>query len=166
MPKVTFLDSGVLIAAWQHREPEIRKVAMLYVGDRDRAFVVNDYLRLEVVPQATFHKKDPERQFMERFLSGAATRIQSSATLSQDAFTLACSHGLDAIDALHVAAAVTGGAREFVTNERPTSPIFRCQPLLNVTSILPAKRPNRWRDTKRWVRGVLKRMMRGRRGSR
>jgi hypothetical protein len=41
----------------------------------------------------------------------------------QPAFDLACKYGLGAMDALHLAAAMSAGA-EFVSAEKPTKPIY------------------------------------------
>jgi predicted nucleic acid-binding protein len=41
----------------------------------------------------------------------------------QPVYDLACQHGLGAIDALHLAAAISAGA-EFVSAEKPTKPIY------------------------------------------
>lgn len=38
---------------------------------------------------------------------------------------VAVQHGLNALDALHVAAAITLGADELVTTEKPAKPIYR-----------------------------------------
>jgi len=51
----TFLDSGVLISA--HRgEPAIRKraLALPLLDDPERTFVTSDFVRLEILPKATY----------------------------------------------------------------------------------------------------------------
>ena len=43
----------------------------------------------------------------------------------QDAYNIGCKYGLAAMDALHIAAALSLDAREFITTEKPTKPMFR-----------------------------------------
>ncbi len=43
----------------------------------------------------------------------------------RDANNIACKYGLAAMDALHIAAALSVDAEEFVTTEKPTKPMFR-----------------------------------------
>jgi predicted nucleic acid-binding protein len=44
---------------------------------------------------------------------------------TQSAYRIAQEHGLSAIDALHIAAAIATGAEEFITTEKPGKPIYR-----------------------------------------
>ena len=60
----------------------------------------------------------------ERFFSRARL-IAVSAALVTQAYTEACTYGLSALDALHVTVAKAGGAEEFITTERTTTPLFR-----------------------------------------
>jgi hypothetical protein len=48
----------------------------------------------------------------------------------------ACKIGLNALDAIHIACAVFGGAEEIVTSEKPTMPMHRTS-LVRVVSIFP-----------------------------
>uniref|UniRef100_UPI0030DABD17 hypothetical protein n=1 Tax=Brasilonema sp. UFV-L1 TaxID=2234130 RepID=UPI0030DABD17 len=48
-----------------------------------------------------------------------------STHLIQDAYHIACQYGLAAMDALHITAALSVGAEEFVTTEKKTKPMFR-----------------------------------------
>ncbi len=43
----------------------------------------------------------------------------------QDGYNIACKYGLAAMDALHIAAAISVGAEEFITTEKPTKPMYR-----------------------------------------
>jgi len=45
--------------------------------------------------------------------------------LGEKADELARQHGIAAVDALHLAAAIRQGATEFITAEKPGKPIFR-----------------------------------------
>lgn len=53
----------------------------------------------------------------------------------QDGYQVACQYGLAALDALHVAAALSVGAEELVTTERKTKPMYRVTGI-QITSIL------------------------------
>jgi hypothetical protein len=55
----------------------------------------------------------------------------------QQAYTEACTLGLAALDALHIAAAKSCGAEVFITTERPTTPLFRVTGMLITTIALP-----------------------------
>lgn len=120
----TFLDSGVLIAAVRATgERGIR--ALVLFNDAERVFVTSDFVRMEVLPKAIYYKRQAEVAFYERFFSTAAQVVQYSESLLIQAYTEACTVGLSALDALHIAAARASGAEEFLTTERPTSPLFR-----------------------------------------
>jgi predicted nucleic acid-binding protein len=43
----------------------------------------------------------------------------------QDGYNIGCQYGLAAMDALHIAAALSIGAEEFLTTEKPTKPMFQ-----------------------------------------
>ncbi len=43
----------------------------------------------------------------------------------QDGYNIACKYGLSAMDALHIAAAISVGAEEFIITEKPTKPMYR-----------------------------------------
>lgn len=45
--------------------------------------------------------------------------------ITQDAYQLACTYGIAAMDALHVAAALQIKADELITTEKPTKPMHR-----------------------------------------
>jgi hypothetical protein len=55
----------------------------------------------------------------------------------QQAYTEACTFGLSALDALHVAAAKFCGAEELITTERPTTLLFRVTGIVIKTINLP-----------------------------
>lgn len=122
-PKRTFIDAGVLIAAARGCEPLFSR-AMAVLDDPDRAFITSDFLRLEVLPKARFHKKVLETEFYEAFFDEAACNIPASRQIVADALEEASRSGLSAMDSLHVAAAVRAGAEELVTTEKPGRTLF------------------------------------------
>lgn len=62
----TFVDANVLIAAFQGQDTYWQR-AMEIIDDPDRDFIVSDYLKLEVIPQPTYHRRQEEIEFMEEF---------------------------------------------------------------------------------------------------
>jgi len=134
----TFVDADVLIWAARGQDP-LSKLAMDVLAAPDREFVVSGFLRLEVLPKAAYNKQPAEEAFYRRFLAAAVVSVPTSPSLIALAEQYAMRYGLSAIDALHVAAAQTGGVEELVTAERTTSPLFRVQEL-KIVSIRPAIR--------------------------
>lgn len=133
----TYVDSGVLIWAAQGITQNA-EVALRFVGDPEREYVTSDYVRLEVIPKATFHKNEPEVEFYETFFRANIRCIPTSASLVEQAIDEGCKTGISGIDALHIACAVFAGAEEFITTEEPTKPLHRTR-LVKVTCIRPPK---------------------------
>jgi predicted nucleic acid-binding protein len=119
----TFLDAGILIAAVRGQEEEAGR-ALAILEDPERSFVASDFLRLEVLPKAIYYQRPAEVALYERFFAQARL-LSVSGTLVTQAYTVACTFGLSALDTLHVTVAKAGGAEEFITTERPTTPLFR-----------------------------------------
>ncbi|MFZ0791328.1 MAG: PIN domain-containing protein, partial [Chromatiaceae bacterium] len=103
----TYLDANVLIAAW-NGDTDTRAWARAVLDDPQRTFVVSEFVRLEVLPKPTFHRRSSELVFMETILS-AAEQVAAEPTLVARALTMACTHDLHPMDALHLAAAAQGG---------------------------------------------------------
>jgi len=122
--KRTFLDTNVLINAFRGTGKTAAESISL-LQDDTREFVTSDFLRLELLPKARFHKNQLEVDFYERFFQSAAVITPSLVSLVLSADAEATIAGLGAVDALHVAAAKAAGAEELITAERPTSPLFR-----------------------------------------
>lgn len=121
----TFVDAGVLIAAATLRDPDLGQVAIAILDDPNRTFIGSGFLRLEVMPKAVFHRRSDEADFYERYFRRARLWSPTLETALEKALTAARTWGLNAMDALHVAAAIDTGADEFLTTERPTTPLFR-----------------------------------------
>ena len=120
----TFIDSGVLIAA--ARGNTIRSFAALRIlNDREREFASSVFIQLETLPKATSHKQQAEVEFYESFFSGVTLWATQLEEIVQSGNRLACTYGLAAIDALHLAAALSVDAEEFVTTEKTTKPMHR-----------------------------------------
>jgi Predicted nucleic acid-binding protein, contains PIN domain len=133
----TFLDAGVLIAA-ARGVGIIPVLAHAILDDAERTFVTSDYIRMEVLPKALYHRQSQEVLLYERFFARAVQIVPPSVSLLQQAYTEACTCGLAALDALHIAAAKCSGAEEFITTERPTTPLFRVSGIVIKTIIPPS----------------------------
>lgn len=129
----TFLDSGVLIAAARGTD-ELHLRALDILDDPEREFITSDYVRLEVIPNAVFHRKEAERKFYEAFFDHAVATVHPSPELVRIAEREASKACLSATDALHVAAAMEADAQELITHEKPTKPFFRVTDIV-VTSL-------------------------------
>lgn len=119
---LTFVDSSVLINAVAGQDAARKMRALAVLGDPGREFAATRFLELEVMPIPKNFNRKREVAFYERFFKGVAVWIDPGSII-QPAYDLACKHGLGAIDALHLAAAVAAGA-EFISAERPTKPIY------------------------------------------
>lgn len=120
----TFVDANVLIAAFQGQDTYWQR-AMEIIDDPDRDFIVSDYLKLEVIPQPTYHRRQEEIEFMEEFFQAAAFQALPSPDITTQALELACRYGLHPLDALHAGTAVVWQADELVTLEKPDKPLGR-----------------------------------------
>lgn len=87
---------------------------------------------MEVLPKATYFRSKVEFQFYEQYLA-KATVIPATADHFDLAFLLACQYGLSAMDSLHLTIAIETFCDEFITTERPTSPLFRVKQLRILT---------------------------------
>ena len=104
----TFLDSGVLIAAFRG-DPASREQALRILEDSNRTFVVSPFLYLELVPKAIFYKRRFEKAFYDHYFQEAqwSGNLRQIAALARAEAERA---GLGAMDALHLAAAHLSGA--------------------------------------------------------
>jgi predicted nucleic acid-binding protein len=137
---LTYLDSGVLIYAAKGTT-DVAALALPFLQDPDREFVTSEYVRLEVLPKPTCFRLDAEVEFYNAFFSLSSRIIPTSPALLELAMEEACRHGLSALDAIHIACAVFGGAEELVTTEKRTKPMHRTD-LIRVVSIFPDEAVN------------------------
>lgn len=132
MPKRTYIDSNVLIAACRG-EDELGQRAFEILDDPDRALVVSDAVWLEVMPKPHFEKRQEEIDFYAAVFEEAEHLKWCTDTLYR-AYNLAATHGIAAMDAIHVSTALDAATEEFITAERSTKPMFRVQSI-NMRSI-------------------------------
>ncbi len=123
----TYLDSGVLLAAWRHET--LQPAALEVMADETRTFQSSQMVRLEIMPKAVFEKRSMEVEFYNHHLTGVEGSEPLSAELGLQAQQLAERYGLSGLDALHVAAAIRLGAKELFTSEKPGKPMFRVKEL-------------------------------------
>lgn len=124
-PILTFIDSSVLIVAWRSADVALQLKALSILADPNRSFVASDFVELEVMPKAVYHKQRTEQMFYQQFFNRLAVKVRNRRGLEASASSVAARFGLNAMDALHIAAALEAGADEFITAERPTSPLSR-----------------------------------------
>jgi predicted nucleic acid-binding protein len=122
--KISFIDSGVLIAAARGAPEKLAK-ARAVLADRESIFASSSYVCLEVLPKASFYGQEKEHLFYRKFFEAVRFWAPSDETLVQDALEVALQSGLSALDALHVASALAVGADELITSEKSSKPIHR-----------------------------------------
>jgi hypothetical protein len=122
--KLTFLDTGVLLAAYKTGNPNSDTALRLF-EDPTRQLILSNLLRLETIPQAAYHKQRDEVEFYETCFQCVSIWIEIDQKLVSKAEQIASKYGLHAVDALHVSAALHAGAQEFITTERSTKPLYR-----------------------------------------
>ncbi|MEH1933125.1 MAG: PIN domain-containing protein [Nostoc sp.] len=122
--KKTYIDSGVLISAFCGiQSVSIRANQIL--NDENLEFASSRFVQLEVLPKATFNKQQDEAEFYETFFSAVIHWPTDLEQILQNADQIACTYGLAAMDALHVAAALQIKADQLITTEKPTKPMHR-----------------------------------------
>lgn len=122
--KITFIDSGVLVTAARGVGEDSEK-ALEILADSNREFASSEFIKMEVIPKAIYNRKTAEAEFYELFFSAVTYWTNNIEKVIQDAYNIACQYGLAAMDALHIAAALSVGAEEFMTTEKKTKPMFR-----------------------------------------
>jgi predicted nucleic acid-binding protein len=131
----TYVDSSVLIEAYRGAGP-LAASANAILFDPSRTFVTSEFVRLEVLPKATYYQRATEVAFYARFLQAATRSVALTRSLMGLAQQRAETFGLSAVNALHVAAAETAHADELVTAERRASPLLRVT-TIRVVSLHP-----------------------------
>jgi predicted nucleic acid-binding protein len=135
----TFVDAGVLIAAARGKD-DVAVQAMKILDDPNREFVSSPFLKLEILPKPIYEKRQAEVEFYKTFFDAVAHWANSVEDITKNAHAEACKWGLNAMDALHVAAAASAGAVDLITTEKAEKPIHRVNSV-NVLSIHSAKNP-------------------------
>jgi predicted nucleic acid-binding protein len=118
----TACDTGVLIALARGKADQSATAERL-LADPERLFVGSKALALELLPKAVYHQRQGEADLYRAYLFGLVT-VQVDLDLDL-ALDVAQRFGLSAMEALHVAAAITGQCDELVTTEAPDRPPYR-----------------------------------------
>jgi predicted nucleic acid-binding protein len=136
---VTFVDAGVLIAAAARGTMDVSAQAMAILDDPNRAFASSEFIRLEVLPKALFNRKSMEAEFYSSFFQAVAYWPEKTDAVVSRGYDVAIRFGLGALDALHVAAALSVGAEKFITTEKRGKPLHRITGILvrSIQSDLP-----------------------------
>ena len=120
----TFLDAGIFLLAYNGDSAKASPALALF-EDTNREFICSELVKLEVLPQAAYHKQQQELDFYRTCFDLVRTWISINPALIAQAHALAARYGLHGMDALHVAAALEGNATEFITTEGPNIPLYR-----------------------------------------
>ena len=131
----TFIDAGVLIYA-ARSQGELAERAFQIIEDKNREFASSIFLKLEVLPKAIYNQQTSEVKFYETFFDEVSYWATDLDSIVEAAYKESSQFGLGAMDALHIAAAVSVGATEFITNEKSEKSIHRTQSI-KIISIHP-----------------------------
>ncbi|MDO5624456.1 MAG: PIN domain-containing protein [Pseudomonadota bacterium] len=134
MSRRTYLDSGVLLAAFR-ADGVLGERAMQVLDDPDRQLLVSDAVWLEVMPKALYQGQQAEADFYAAVFEAAQRLAWIPASLARAA-QVAAQHGIAAMDAIHIAHALDAQADEFITSEKPSKPMFRVQEGMVLTSLV------------------------------
>jgi predicted nucleic acid-binding protein len=126
---VTFVDAGVLIAA-ARGITDVSAQAMAILDDPNRTFASSEFIRLEVLPKALFNRKTMEAEFYSSFFQAVSHWPDNTDAVVRHAHDVAVRFGLAALDALHVAAALSVGAEELIATEKRGKPLHRTTGIL------------------------------------
>jgi predicted nucleic acid-binding protein len=135
---LTFVDASVLIAAARGGSEQAAR-AMEVLDNPEREFAASPFLRLEVLPQAVFNKREAEVAFYEAFFAAVTKWATDLPAITEAALREASRFGVEAMDALHVVAAASVGAAELVTAEKPSRSIHRAR-AVKIVTIHPERR--------------------------
>jgi predicted nucleic acid-binding protein len=124
----TYLDSGVLIAAWRGID-EVATEALAILEAENRQLSVSPFVKLEVLAKAIYHKQAEEISLYKTFFASCPIWANDLVSIVQVAQEKAGQYGLGALDALHVASALSVEAEELITTEKLTKPLHRVREL-------------------------------------
>lgn len=129
----TFLDLGVLLIAWKGKDDDAQK-AISVMEDKARSFYTASTIKLELLPKPFYFKNRDEVEFYTSHFNRVVKEEPLSIELGKQAFDIGKKHGLAAMDALNIAAALKMGVEEFITGELPGKALFRV-PGIKVTTL-------------------------------
>jgi hypothetical protein len=115
---------------------ELSERALWFLTDALRTHVTSQFVRLEVLPKAIYHRSQAEVAFYESYFSTSSPGVEINRELLEFAFEHASKTGISGIDSIHVVCAAFAGAQELITTEKPSKPIHRTS-LIKVISLFP-----------------------------
>ncbi|MGK7878109.1 MAG: type II toxin-antitoxin system VapC family toxin [Xenococcaceae cyanobacterium] len=133
----TFVDTGVLIAAARGTGVGAQRTLNI-LRDPNREFATSIFLKLEVLPKAVYNQRTAEVEFYEAYFDMVTHWATDIEQIIEAAYQKSAQSGLGAMDALHVAAAMSVGAVEFMTYEKPEKSIYRTKSI-RVISLHPER---------------------------
>ena len=128
MRKRTYVDTNLLIAAWQG-QGDLGIRALKVLDDPQRTIVLCRAVWLEVMPKAIYHQQAIEAAFYQEIFDAVEVREWSIEALYK-AEELAKKYGIAAMDAVHLAIAIESDVDEFISAEKPQKPMFRVLEIL------------------------------------
>jgi predicted nucleic acid-binding protein len=130
----TYLDATVLLNVVNKDEAIVKRILSM-VDDENRYLILSYFTELEVYSKLIYcHKKEQANSVMEVFKNCHYTELDRISRLWAENEAEGC--GLNAMDALQIACARRDYTEEFVTFEKPTSPLFKVpEETLKVTSL-------------------------------
>ncbi|MBD1857679.1 MULTISPECIES: PIN domain-containing protein [Leptolyngbya] len=131
--KIVYLDSGILINGFRGLD-QVGIRALQTLNNPAIQFASSEFVRLETLPKAIYHQRSEEAQFYETFFNAVTIWANDFDAIIQAGKQVARTYGLAGMDALHIAAAISVQAEEFITTERPTKPMHRVKEL-QITSV-------------------------------
>jgi predicted nucleic acid-binding protein len=123
-PKRVYIDSGILISAFRG-SLNLSLKAIQILDDPTLEFASSHFVRLETLPKAVYNQQQIEQVFYEAFFANVSCWSSNLEQVLQTAERLAHTYGLAGMDALHIAAALSVDAEEFITTEKSTKPMHR-----------------------------------------
>jgi predicted nucleic acid-binding protein len=129
----TFIDSGVLIQSVRGEESLSNK-ALEILADTNREFASSIFLKIEILPKAIYNKQSREVKFYQEYFDSVTYWAMDINQIILNAYREASQYGLGAMDALHIASAVSLNATEFITSEKSSKSIHRT-PSIKIISI-------------------------------
>jgi predicted nucleic acid-binding protein len=128
-PIRTFLDSGVLIAAYRGATA-LEEPALRILKDPTRVFLSSPFVRHEVLPKAIFNRQQGESRFYQNYFR-RCLMLNDLKLILRHASKESARSGVGAMDSLHLAAAHLLRADLFITTEKPSRSVYRSS-LVNI----------------------------------
>ena len=121
---LTYIDSGVLIAATMG-QANLSHLAFFALTDPNRLYASSIFVRLELLSISKKFRCTEQNELYKVFFETVTYWAEDFSYITQIAYEQSERYGLRAMDALHIAAAVTLGASEIITTQSSDKPIHK-----------------------------------------